>query len=71
MNHRDHFVAKLVLGAGPMGDGGNLQPVNFVENPVDRGVGDEVVEVVFLGCLTCSFVDEGARAGEGVVDVAD
>ncbi len=65
------FIGKFVKGAVAVGYGSGLEAVEFVEGAVDGGVGDEVVDVVVFGGEALSFVYEGGRACEGVVNVAD
>lgn len=54
-----------------MGNGRGLESVEFVEDAVEGCVGDEMVDVVVVGCGAGLFGEEGGRAGEGVVDGAD
>jgi len=54
-----------------VGNGGGLQAVEFVEDTVDGGVGDEVVDIIIFCCLPLGFVDEGRGTGKGVVDISD
>lgn len=71
LQHRYHLVRKLFERAVAVRDGRGLQAVELVEFAVERGVGDEVVDIVVFGGEALSFVDEGRGAGEGVVDGAD
>ena len=71
LQHRDDFVGKLVVRTGAVRYGRWLETVNFVEGIVERGVCDEVVYVVVFSCGACIFVDEGRRAGKGIVDGSD
>jgi hypothetical protein len=48
--------------------GARLEAIKFVEDAIYGGVRDEVVEVVGFGGLALGLVDEGGRAGKGVVD---
>lgn len=54
-----------------MGDRGGLEAVELVEDVVDGGVGDEMIDIVVVGSCALGFVDERGGAREGVVDVAD
>lgn len=57
---------------GPVGYGMRLEAVELVEQAVDGGVGDEVIDVVGLVVVAVAdgLVDEGGGAREGVVDFA-
>lgn len=54
-----------------MVDGRGLKPVEFVQRPADRAVGDKVEGVVALVRLSLSLVDERTALGEAVVHVAN
>ena len=54
-----------------MGDRRGLEAIKFVEGVVERGVGYEVVDVVFFCSEPLLLVYEGGGAGKGVVYVAD
>ena len=67
----DDAVGELVKGARAVVDGRRLQAVEFVEGAANRGVRDEVVEVIVLGRRSLGLIYEGRRTGEGIVYVSN
>lgn len=47
-----------------------LKSVKFVEYTIDRGVGDEMIDIVLLSGDLLGLIDKRGGASEGIVDVA-
>lgn len=72
LQHVDHAARKLVLRARAVRDGRWLQPVELVQRPADRGVGDKVEGVLGLGVgVALRLVGKRVAAREAVVHLAN